>query len=342
VNSLESYYICIGRSRYLPEFTDMQVFVGGTEPAAAAGEPQSHLEPAAGPITLRHLFTHTSGLGAGSNPTLGKLQITMRQGNAKPTSLAESVLQLSKLPLMAHPGTTWHYASSHDLIGRCIEVWTGVEYSEFLSTNILKPLGMDDTSFVVPESKRDRFTKSYSYGSIPLVEHSGIGLDYFDPTTVPGPSGGLTGTMMDYWKFCQCLLCNLKGNNFEGVRLLGRKTAEWLGTNHLPDHKDMAEMGGFHGGPMNGIGFGLGCAVVVDPAKTENMRSPGEFYWGGMASTAFWIDPQEDIVVVFFTQLVPSGSTAIRPLLRIAVNSALIDAAPTAYAPSTGGVMHRL
>jgi len=128
------------------------------------------------------------------------------------------------------------------------------------------------------------------------------------------------------------------------VRLLGRKTAEFIGTNHLPDHADMAAMGqaAFSESPMDGIGFGLGVAVVVDPAKSQLLRSPGEFYWGGMASTAFWVDPQEDIVCIFLTQLVPSGSTPIRPELRIAVNSAVIDAPPPAYAPSTGGVSHRL
>ena len=113
---------------------------------------------------------------------------------------------------------------------------------------------------------------------------------------------------------------------------------------HLPNHVDMAEMGqaSFSESPMNGVGFGLGVAVVVDPAKSQLLRSPGEWYWGGMASTAFWVDPQEDIVTVFFTQLVPSGSTPIRPELRVAVNAAVIDAPPDAYNPSTGSVTHRL
>ena len=131
---------------------------------------------------------------------------------------------------------------------------------------------------------------------------------------------------------------------FEGVRLLGRKTVEFMGANHLPENGDMATMGQatFSESPMDGIGFGLGVAVVINPAKSQLLRSAGEFYWGGMASTAFWIDPQEELVAVFFTQLVPSGSTPIRPELRIAVNQAIIDEAPPAYAPSVGSVAHRL
>lgn len=324
-------------SKFLPEFEHMQTFVGGT--AAAPG-----LEPAASPITIRHLFTHTSGIGAGTDPALARLQQEMGRALPVPAtpSLAEDVKRIASMPLMAHPGTKWHYASGHTVLGRCIEVWTGIEYSKYLDLMIFKPLAMDDTSFTVDESKRDRFTKNYQHGEIPLVE--GWTGDYFNPNVVPGPSGGLAGSIRDYWKFCQCILNNLKGQTFEGVRLLGRKTAEFMGTNHLPDHGDMATMGqaSFSESPMDGIGFGLGVAVVVDPAKSQLLRSPGEFYWGGMASTAFWIDPQEDIVVVFFTQLVPSGSTPIRPELRIAVNAAVIDAAPLAYAPSTGAAMHRL
>lgn len=324
-------------SKYLPEFASMQVFVGGT--ADAPG-----LQQAASPITIAHLFTHTSGIGAGTDPALAKLQ--QRQARAwmgPPSSLAEEVKRIAEMPLMAHPGTRWHYASGHTVLGRCIEVWTGVEYSEFLRTRIFEPLRMDDTSFVVEESKRDRFTKNYRHGSIPLQAYAPE-RSYFDPNVVPGPSGGLTGTIRDYWKFCQCLLNNLKGQTFEGVRLLGRKTAEFIGTNHLPNHCDMATMGqaSFSESPMDGVGFGLGVAVVVDPARSQLLRSPGEWYWGGMASTAFWVDPQEDMVTVFFTQLVPSGSTPIRPELRIAVNAAVIDAPRGVYMPSTGSVTHRL
>ena len=249
-----------------------------------------------------------------------------------------------------------------------MEVWSGMEFAAFLTEHIMGPLQMDDTRFTVAESNRDRFTKNYLHGEIPLKE--GMEGDYFAEERVPEPSGGLTGTLRDYWKFCQCLLNNLKGSActsgsrsplladasvltwavlssagpFEGVRLLGRKTVEFMGANHLPENGDMATMGQatFSESPMDGIGFGLGVAVVINPAKSQLLRSAGEFYWGGMASTAFWIDPQEEVVAVFFTQLVPSGSTPIRPELRIAVNQAIIDEAPPAYAPSVGSVAHRL
>ena len=192
-------------SKFLPEFAEMETFVGGT--AAAPG-----LEPAASPITIRHLFTHTSGIGAGTDPALGKLQRALGKALPPPAtpSLAEDVKRIASMPLMAHPGTKWHYASGHTVLGRCIEVWSGIEYAEFLDKMILGPLEMVDTGFSLDESKRDRFTKNYSYGAIPL-EEAGFEGDYFNSEVVPGPSGGLAGTMRDYWKFCQCLLNNLKG-----------------------------------------------------------------------------------------------------------------------------------
>ena len=189
-------------------------------------------------MTIRQLFTHTSGQASGPDPELGKLQraraiaLTEEEGGS-PSTLEASVKRLAAMPLSAHPGTKWQYASGHTILGRCVEVWSGMNFAEYLEANILGPLQMTDTKFTVTESNRDRFTKNYSHGAMPLEE--GFLGDYFEDSRIPEPSGGLTGTMRDYFKFCQCLLSNMKGQSFDGgngaVRLLGRKTVEFMGSN---------------------------------------------------------------------------------------------------------------
>ncbi|MDN3517866.1 serine hydrolase domain-containing protein [Aquisalimonas lutea] len=325
-------------ARFLPEFRNMQVLVGGD-----ADNPQ--YEPAHGLITMRHLLTHTSGLTYDFFRTSPVDALYREHGISFATGrtdLADMVRQLAEMPLLFHPGRQWNYGVSTDVLGRVVEVLSGEALDAFFARHIFEPLGMPDTAFAVPEDKLDRFTAMYtsstmlpppSMGPEPtevLPEPVG-GLQLFDgaagrfqaPARMFSGGGGLTSTMNDYLRFCRMLR---GGGELDGVRLLGRKTVDFMRSNHLPGSmEDMGEPR-FNNSHMGaGCGFGLGFCVVLDPARAQTMGSPGEYFWSGMANTQFWIDPVEDLVVIQMAQLMPSSLLPLRRELRSLVYQAIVD-----------------
>ncbi len=306
-------------SKYLPEFAGQRVM-------GAGGFGAGGMAPAERDITVHDLFTHTSGLTYHfmmATPVDAlyrehKIDFQVHEG-----TLAELVTKAAKLPLLAQPGKAWNYSISTDVLGRLVEVISGQPFEVFVRERILKPLGMVDTDFHVHEGKADRFAACYVRmpdGTRQLLDDS-VKSRFLKPPTAPSGGGGLVSTAADYMRFCQMLL---NKGTLGGVRLLGRKTVEYMTSNHLGG--DMASLGmpRFAETNYNGVGFGLGFSVVLDPAKAEVLSSPGEYAWGGMASTAFWCDPVEDIAVVMLTQLIPSSAYPIRRELRTLVNQALI------------------
>ena len=286
-------------------------------------------EPAARPIAIRDLFRHTSGFtygfaGGGRLERLyGERRVDFNCGDGP---LADAVARLAGLPLDHHPGARWTYGVSTDVLGHLVEVLSGRSLDRYLAEHVFAPLGMTDTFFQLPPDRLDRFAPCYEHTEDDrFALYDGVAdSDYAGEVTCFSGGGGLLSTMRDYLRFCDML----RGKGARGgERILGRRTVEYMATNHMPGGGDLASMGQetFSETSYAGIGFGLGVSVALDPAASGTMQSPGEFAWGGMASTAFWVDPLEDMAVVFLTQLIPSGCYPIRRELRVLVNQALVD-----------------
>jgi CubicO group peptidase (beta-lactamase class C family) len=228
--------------------------------------------------------------------------------------------------LKFHPGTHWNYGLSTDIVGRLVEIMTGDRFDDYLRREIFEPLGMADTGFFVPEESAGRLAALYQFqpGAAPMLLEAPEQSPYLRRRSYLSGAGGLVSTTHDYVAFCSMLL---NGGHLEGRRVLGRKTLELMTRNHLPGGATLAEMsiGGFGEAGFDGVGFGLGFAVGLGPAATAMAGSAGEFYWGGAASTAFWIDPVEDIFAVFMTQLLPSVAYPFRAQLRALVYQAIDD-----------------
>jgi CubicO group peptidase (beta-lactamase class C family) len=307
----------------LPEFADARVYTGGS-----ALNPGT--VPATEPIRVWHLLSHTSGLTYGfqhQHPAdeLHRLMDTEFFPPAG-TTLADTVRQWARIPLLFQPGSAWNYGVSTDVLGRVVEVVSGLPLDRFLAERIIDPLGMVDTAFRVPAEKADRLAALYL---TPKPGREPVRRDDFTPdprgeVTFLAGGGGLVSTAADYLRFTRMLL---NKGELDGVRLLGSRTVDFMTRNHLPGNADIATLAPSTGptDTFEGIGFGLGFSVVIDPVRNEILTSPGEYAWGGLASTAFWVDPVERITVVFMTQLVPSGTYPIRSELRALVNSALMD-----------------
>ena len=301
---------------YIPALADMSVRI-------AENRYGMHIEPARRPITIRDLFCHTSGFTYGFNGDEGLPGLYREKSvdfGPRSGSLAEVVGRLGELPLDHHPGARWTYGVSIDVLGHLVELLSGRTFDRYLAEEIFGPLDMTDTFFELPADRIDRFVPCYQQtpdnrfrrvdGTTDSPHASGV--------TCFSGGGGLLSTMADYLKFADMLRAG-------GRNILGRRTAEYMATNHLPDDGDLTSMGQpvFAETSYTGIGFGLGVSVMLDPAAAGVMASPGEFAWGGMASTAFWVDPLEDLAAVFMTQLIPSGCYPIRRELRVLVNQAL-------------------
>lgn len=249
-------------------------------------------------------------------------------------TLRSMTQKIAGCPLVAQPGLEWQYSNATDVLGCLVEVISRQSLPEFLRDNILRPLKMSDTDFFVPESKRNRFAACYTVpqkdprtlaedGFADNVTYQRLPNDelFYQAPSVPSGGGGLVGTGPDYARFCQMLL---NKGELGGTRILGRKSVEFMLTNHL--HGDLGDYGKptFLNNNRLGIGFGLGFAIVVNPVKYGANVSVGECSWGGMASTAFWIDPKEELACILMTQLVPSSTYAFRREIRALINSALI------------------
>ena len=305
---------------FLPEFKDIEVLVLGKEDPIASVKPET-------PITVRQLMNHTSGFtyGAFDPSPVGKIMRSKKIdfGNTQ-ENLGETVRRLASVPLCFQPGSQWRYGVSTDVLGHLIEVLTGKPLYQVFDELIFQPLNMNDTCFEVPVDKVSKFCSLYTRTSAESLKRLENAKDsrFCENVKMYSGGGGLISSMQDYLVFLEMIRC---GGQYNNARVLGRKTVELMLRNHLPG--DMASMGQptFSEMPMAGIGFGLGGAILLDPAKAQILGSEGEFTWGGMASTAFWIDPMEEITVVFMTQLIPSSSYPIRRELRVLVYQALID-----------------
>ena len=303
-------------SKFIPAFKDLRVFATGD---AANYETVA----AARPVTFRDLLTHTAGFAYGTS-TAHVVDQVYRDRQVLTGTLEEMVQKLSELPLLFNPGARWSYSLATDILGYLVEVISGQPLDAYFAEQILGPLGMEDTAFYVPDAKAERFAANYGYhqGGMRLIDGAANSATYRQPPTFRSGGGGLVSTVQDYFRFAQMLL---NKGELEGVRILGRKTVELMTMNHMPNNGDLSSMGMpvFSEMPYDGIGFGLGFSVMLNPAKAQILGSPGEYAWGGAASTAFWIDPVEEQIVIFLTQLMPSSSYPIRRELRVLTYGAI-------------------
>ncbi len=322
-------------SSLIPSFADLRVFDDGTATSYTTTFPKREM-------TIQDLLTHTSGLSYGwmYRHPVDNLYRDRGIGTDQHT-LEETCDRLSQVPLLFSPGTEWSYSVATDVCGRLIEILSGQQLDRYLTENVLSPLGMDDTAFSVPDDKAARLTPSYALAALSpfgvpdasasdsIVNDETVMIDpgsdkspYRAKPTFLSGGGGLVGTISDYYRFTQMLL---NGGVLDGNRVIGRKTLEYATINHLPSGGDLASMGQpvFSETNYEGVGFGLGFAVTLDPARAQVMSSSGDHFWGGAASTTFWVDPVEDLTVIGMTQLMPSSAYPVRAELRNLVYGAL-------------------
>ncbi len=307
-------------SRWIPAFADVRVFVRGTAAAPFT-------VPATEPIRVWHLLSHSSGLTAGFLRT-SPVDELYRQagfdiGQTTGRTLAEDVEAIASLPLLFEPGTRWGYGASTDVLGRLIEIWTGQPLDVAIANRVTGPLGMTDTVWHADETRADRVAALYAPDpATGLAAKHPLGAAAFVPPVSHSGGGGLLSTTADYVRFTRMLA---RGGELEGTRVLAPRTLRLMAANHLSGDLGELSTGGFAETTFDGVGFGLGFAVLLDPVQLRNSSSTGEFFWGGAASTAFWVDPVEQISVVWMTQLLPSSTYPIRPQLRQLVYSSLVD-----------------
>ena len=310
-------------SRFIPSWGDLGVFVSGHHPLFVTS-------PLARSMTIRDLLSHTSGLTygstEGSNVDAAYRLLAVADRTRPGYTLTDMIATLAELPLEFAPGTRWNYSVATDVLGHLIEVMSGQRLDAYLAEHVFAPLGMRDTGFVIRDDQVPRFAANYERqgdGRLKLIDDPSRS-QYAQVSFLSG-GGGLVSTALDYHRFTAMLL---NGGELDGMRLLGRKTVELMTTNHLPDGRDIAELalaGSFTDTPYAGVGFGLGFSVVQSPARAHIPGSPGAYAWGGAASTAFWVDPAEEMIVIFMTQLMPASTFPLTRELRVLSYSALID-----------------
>lgn len=317
-------------TRFIPQWRDLKVRERAPDGTERLAEPHR-------PMTVRDLMMHMSGLAFGGGRTLQELfsadNAERGQGFAPGlrrgpnATLASMVDHYAGYPLEFHPGTHWLYSVSTDICARLVEILSGQRFDDYLRETVFEPLGMTDTSFMVPEQKADRFAACYRRDAskrLVLVDDPRRSVYLKEPSFLSG-GGGLVSTTPDYLRFCRMLLGN---GELDGVRILGRKTVELMTANHLPGDGDLQSValpGGYGEVGFAGMGFGLTVAVAKEPAVTQVVGSAGEYMWGGAASTIFWVDPAEDMTVIFMTQLLPSGTFNFRGQLKTLVYPAIAD-----------------
>jgi CubicO group peptidase (beta-lactamase class C family) len=237
--------------------------------------------------------------------------------------------KLGTLPLKCDPGSQFNYGISTDVVGYLCEVLSGQRLDTFLCERILSPLGMVDTGFAVTAADVERFAACYRPGTVGeprlvVEDRPDASSRYTQPRTYLSGAGGMVSTASDYMRFCKMLA---NGGDLDGRRIIGSRTLAYMACNHLPGGCDLAQMSPASAGETSraGVGFGLGFACVLDPTVLGGLSVPGEYYWGGAASTAFWITPAEDLAVVFMTQVRPSSTYPIRRELRALIYGAIVD-----------------
>jgi CubicO group peptidase (beta-lactamase class C family) len=316
--------------RVIPEWRDHQVWESGEGASMVTRRPKQ-------PMTFRHILSHTSGLsyGGGLAALTPDLKVKLHPAEQayqdigvarnRDTTLKEFVQKLAGVPLRYDPGERWQYSYSTDVCGFLVEAISGKPFDEYLREVIFEPLGMKDTGFSVAPEKASRLAAGYGRArdkSLRLIDDPATSTYLKKPAFLSG-GGGLTGTAADYLRFCEMLR---RGGELDGARILGPRTIELMTRNHLPDGKDLTQLalGAFSETAYGGIGFGLGFATTLDEVQAGSMGA-GDFYWGGAASTIFWVDPVEDLVVIFMTQLIPSYTFNFRGQLKSIIYSSIVD-----------------
>jgi CubicO group peptidase (beta-lactamase class C family) len=301
-------------AKFIPSWKDQRVFVGGNHPNWKTA-------PLERPMNVRDLLGHQSGLTYGfmERTNVDAAYRTLRVGDRTRGGYTarDMVEELATLPLEFSPGTRWNYSVSTDVCGHLIELISGQRLDAYLAEHVLQPLGMTDTAFVVTDDRAKRFAANYQRqrdDRLTLIDDPARSV-YRECAFFSG-GGGLVSTAHDYFRFASMML---NKGELDGIRLLGRKTVEFMTMNHLPDGQDLTNLalpGMFTETGYYGVGFGLGFSVMQSPARAMIAGTPGEFAWGGAAGTAFWIDPGEQMIVVFMTQIMQMGLPSPYPLRR--------------------------
>jgi CubicO group peptidase (beta-lactamase class C family) len=315
-------------SRFIPSWRDHRVWVSGHGPSMVT-------EPPVRPVSMRDVLAHTGGLTYGGalsaigaadeqdpvDAIYAEAGITRDGGD----TLAEFAHKLGHVPLRYQPGERWMYSYSTDVCGALVEIISGRPLDRYIAEAITGPLGMVDTAFHVAPEKAARLAANYRRAadkSLQLADDPATS-DYLKPPKFLSGGAGLTGTAADYMRFCEALR---RGGELDGARIIGPRTLELMRMNHLKDGLDLAGLAvsRFADGPLEGAGFGLGFAMTLDHIPAGSI-SAGEYYWGGAASTLFWVDPREDLCVVFMTQCMPMGVFNFRGQLKNLIYSAIVD-----------------
>ena len=317
---------------HIPEWKNLGVYSSGMPSLLPDAPPSFLTTPVQRAMKVVDLATHTSGLTYGFmmrsavDAAYRKAKVVDRE---TPDGLQGMVAQLAQIPLDFSPGTAWNYSVSIDVLGYLVEKLSGMSFGEFLRTRLFDPLGMKDTAFYVPSDDIERFTSCYqpeTQGSGLRLQDDGRESTYAKPPMLESGGGGLVSTAHDYLRFCRMML---NGGTLDGVQILSPKTVALFSLNYLPDAREIADMalpGMFSESGYAGVGFSLGCGVNVNVAKTRLPGSLGEYFWGGAAATAFWIDPKEELTVVFMTQVIGSEARlTLRRDLRTLVYSAMTE-----------------
>jgi CubicO group peptidase (beta-lactamase class C family) len=315
--------------RVIPEWGDMQVYESGQ------GEGMKTRKTAR-PMTFRHILSHQSGLsyGGGLAQLLGA-NVRLHPADAayvaagvqrsRGETLRGFVEKLAQVPLRFDPGDRWMYSYSTDVCGYLVEALSGKPFDRYLQETIFDPLGMMDTAFFVAPEKKQRLAANYRRAadkSLRLIDDPKTSA-YLEPPSFLSGGGGLTSTTADYLRFCEMLR---RGGELDGARIIGSRTLQLMHGNHLSGGADLSSVaiGPFSETAYEGVGFGLGFAMTLDEVSAGSIAA-GDYYWGGAASTIFWVDPREDLVAIFMTQLMPSATFNFRGQLKSIIYSALAD-----------------
>ena len=304
---------------HIPSWRNLRVYESGLYPNFLTSRPKRHM-------TIRDLLSHMSGLTY-DFMLRTNVDAAYRKTKLQATGNLQAMIDtLAQLPLEFSPGDQWNYSVSTDVCGYLVEHFSGMKLDKYFQKHIFDPLGMEDTGFSCAKEKVDRLASLYEQhpkkGPV-LVDPGGAKTARVKKRKMLSGGGGLLSTMSDYYRFCSMLL---NQGELEGTRIIGRKTLAFMASNHLPDNKDLTEMSqsAFSETTYQGVGFGLGFSVILDPVKTQSLTDVGEYGWGGAASTVFWVNPKEEMVVIFLTQLLPSSTYQVRRELRSLVYSSLM------------------
>lgn len=306
--------------RVLPEWKNLGVFVsgGGDQPFAS--------RPSAQPMRMIDLLRHTSGLTY-SFQERTPIDAAYRKAGLERFDFGDLdafVAALAKIPLQFDPGTSWNYSVSTDVLGAVVQRLSGMPFDEYVAQNITGPLGMVDTHFQVPGDKIDRVPDCFVFHpeQHKKMYDAGATTAWARQPKLLSGGGGMVSTLGDYHRFCRMLL---NGGSLDGARIIARKTLDLMTANHLPGGGDLTQHSTalFSEAGNEGVGFGLGFATTIDSAATGMPGSAGDFYWGGMFSTAFFVDPVDDVIMVFMTQLMPSSTYPVRREIKTMLYAAL-------------------